>query len=57
MQSLIKQGVVPNFTAKAAAAKLGYWLQIQFIVGVIMEVITKITVEIAVKITIKFLIV
>ena len=53
----MEQGIVPDLAIKAAAAKLGYWLQIQLIAGVIMEVITKITAEIAVKITTKFLIV
>ena len=53
----MEQGIVPNFITEAAAAGLGYQLQIWLIAGVIIEVITKIATEIAIEITTEFLVI
>ena len=47
MQSLMKQGIVPDLTIEAAATGLGYRLQIQLVTGVVAEVIAEIATEIA----------
>ena len=53
----MEQGVVPDFAVEAAAAGLGYRLQIWLVAGVIMEVVAEIATEIATEIAVEFLVV
>ena len=50
----MEQGVVPDLAAEAAAAGLGYRLQIWLVAGVITEVVVEIAAEIAVEIAAEF---
>ena len=53
---MMEQGVVPDLTAEAAAAGLGYRLQIWLVAGVVAEVIAEIAAEIAAEVAAEVLV-